>query len=161
LSEDQPHQGPGPNADDFDPKQHLWDGELWWTADRQYWWGGSTWQSVDKPYQAPDFVGSLPKTRRRPGWWRDFWLGFVGVIAGNIALVILIGALGGAAYGQAGSLLALMPWVLNFGALVLFAVIRPPVALGMLLAYGIALGLVLLAGIFLAIVCFGGGGGVP
>ena len=88
----------------------------------------------------------------------------MGVIAGNIALVILIGALGGAVYGQAGSLLALMPWVLNFGALVLFAIIRPPVALGMLLAYGIALGLVfdaLLAGIFIAIICFGGRGGVP
>jgi len=85
----------------------------------------------------------------------------VGVIAGNIALVILIGALGGAVYGQAGSLLALMPWVLNFGALVLFAIIRPPVALGMLLAYGIALGLALLAGIFIAIICFGGRGGVP
>jgi len=168
LSEDRPpditpkpHQGPGPNADDFDPKQHVWDGRVWWTADHQYWWDGSSWQSVDNPYSAPDFVGPLPKRHRPPGWWRDFWLGFVGIIAGNVILVILISVLAGATNGQPGSLVGLMPWLLNFGALALFAIIRPPVALGMLLAYGIALGLVLLAGIFLAIICFGGRGGVP
>lgn len=106
-------------------------------------------------------MGPLPKTSRRPGWWRDFWLGFVGTIAGNIALVILIANLVGAIGGNTGSVLALMPWLFNFGALVVFAIIRPPVALGMLLAYGIAFGLVLLAGILLAILCFGGAVRVP
>lgn len=141
---------PGPASDDFDPKSHIWDGRQWWTLDRQFWWDGARWQPQDisRPWEALE-PGALPKPK---GYRRDFWLGFFGTIVGNVLLLIF------ATSGMLGSGLNVAPWILNFGALVLFAIIRPRVALGMLLAYGIALGLALLAGIFLAVVCFGGVG---
>jgi hypothetical protein len=48
----------------------------------------------------------------------------------------------------------LVPWVLNIGGLIVFAIVRSRVAKGMLVAYAVALGVALLAGIFLLAVCF-------
>ena len=154
---------PGPGADDFDPDSHLWEDGEWWTKNHEFWWDGARWRHRSEPrvgyVAAPPAPGKQP---RRPGWWRDFWLGFVGVIAANIVLFVVINSVlsGGMDPGVVQFVLA-VPWLLNFGGLILFAIIRPPVALGMLLAYGIAFGLAILAGIFLFVVCFSSGGGVP
>ena len=86
-------------------------------------------------------MAPVSKKPRPPGYWRDFWLGFLGVIVGNILLAA--------------------PWVLNLAALIIAAIVRVPILLGMLLAYGIAFGLAILAGIFLLVLCYSGGGGVP
>lgn len=42
---------PGPGSDDFDPRNHTWDGDTWWTPGRTAWWDGHHWQpsSVQKP----------------------------------------------------------------------------------------------------------------
>lgn len=72
----------------------------------------------------------------------------------------LYGLLGGAVYNAE----ALAPWVINIGALLLFATVwseHRRIALGMLLAYGVALGLALVAGILLAVLCFGGNMPLP
>ena len=108
---------------------------------------------------------SPPATERKPrppGYWRDFWLGFGGVVLANIVLAQILGAVSSANLGGAATAIILAaPWVLNLVAVIAFAIVRPRVALGMLLAYGIAFGCALLVGIFLAVVCFGGGRGVP
>lgn len=125
--------------------------------DRLFWWDGAQWQSYDAPHVsglspglvAPPAAGKV----RPPGYWRDFWLGFIGVVAGNVVLLIVINAT--AAGGSPGTVASLAPWILNIGALILFAIIRPRVALGMLTAYGVAFALVLCAGIFLLVLCFG------
>jgi len=100
---------------------------------------------------------------RPPGYWRDFWLGLLGTVAVNIALYVIylnVASASGAP-DWLMNLANLGPWILNLGALILFAFIRPRVAIGMLVAYGIALGLALLAGIVLFVLCFTGGAGVP
>ena len=153
------YDGPGPNTDTFDPKQHLWDGRSWWTSDVRWWWDGARWQSRDTPSPPPPAAERKPKP---PGYRRDFWLGFFGAIVGNIFLVIILNAISSANLGDpTTAIVVAAPWVLNIGALVVFAIVRSRVAVGMLLAYGIALGLALVAGLFLLVLCFGGGGGVP
>jgi amino acid transporter len=130
--------------------------------DRLFWWDGSRWQ----PQSAPHVSGLTPsigppaqRAPRPPGYWRDFWLGFAGVILANIVLVQILGAVSSANLGGAATpIVVAAPWVLNLVAVVAFAIVRPRVALGMLLAYGIAFGCALLAGIVLAVVCFGGRG---
>lgn len=47
-------QGPGPGSDEFDPKQHIWDGTNWWTMDRQFWWDGTRWWPRDTPQPSPE-----------------------------------------------------------------------------------------------------------
>jgi hypothetical protein len=47
-----PTDAPAPGSDDFDPKQHLWDGTDWWSLDKQRWWDGSQWRSVAAPVDA-------------------------------------------------------------------------------------------------------------
>jgi len=101
--------------------------------------------------------------QRPPGYWRDFWLGLLGTVVVNIVLFIALVNVSGA-YGTPDWLMNLVnlgPWVINIGGLILFAFIRPRVAIGMLVAYGIALGLALLAGVVLFVLCFSGGAGVP
>lgn len=100
---------------------------------------------------------------RPPGYWRDFWLGFFGVIAANFVVFQIVGAISAANLGAVATVVILVaPWVLNLAALITFAIIRPRVALGMLLAYGIALGCALLVGIVIYVICFGSGSrGVP
>jgi hypothetical protein len=156
---DAPHTGPGPNDDTFDPKKHFWDGNEWWTADRLFWWDGARWQPWDAPHPSRlAAAGTQPAPRRAPrppGYRRDFWFGFAGTVAVNIALFIIISTISAANYGQVGTVLGLVPWLVNIGGLILFAIIRPRVALGMLLAYGVAFALVLMAGIFFLVLCFG------
>jgi hypothetical protein len=91
----------------------------------------------------------------------QFWLGFFGAIVGNVVLVTLVVTMASEGNGQLGTFIVGAPWVLNFGAIVLFAIVRPRIALGMLFAYGIAFGLALLGGIFIFITCATGGGGIP
>jgi hypothetical protein len=153
------YDGPGPNADNFDPKRHLWDGRNWWTSDLLWWWDGARWQSRDTPSPPPPTAEG--KKPRPPGYRRDFWLGFFGTIAVNVILLIALTNIASANYAPVGSIVNLVPWVVNIGALVVFAIVRPRVAIGMLLAYGIALGVALVAGLFLLVLCFGGGSGVP
>jgi len=107
-------------------------------------------------------MAPVSKKRRPPGYWRDFWLGFLGVIVGNILLAIILNSVSSANLGEpvTGIVLA-APWVLNLAALIIAAIFRVPILLGMLLAYGIAFGLAILAGIFLLVLCYSGGGGVP
>jgi hypothetical protein len=40
---------PSPGSDDFNPKNHFWDGKTWWSLDRQLRWSGSRWLSRDDP----------------------------------------------------------------------------------------------------------------
>ena len=47
-----------------------------------------------------------------------------------------------------------LPWLVNIGVLIFFAIKRPPVLFGMLTAYGIALGTAVLAGILFLAFCF-------
>lgn len=58
-----------------------------------------------------------------------------------------------------------LPWLVNIGVLIFFAIKRPPVLFGMLTAYGIAFGVALLAGIVFLAFCFillaSGSGSVP
>jgi hypothetical protein len=160
LSDD-PTARPAPGSDDFDPSRHKWDGNLWWTDDKKYWWDGSAWKSVDDPYKAPDFVGPVGRTKRPPGFWRDFWLGFFGVIALNVVMFIGLNALASANLGDVSGIVTSTPWVVNLIAIVVLAIVRVPALLGALTAYGVALGLALLAGIVFLVICFSGGGGVP
>jgi len=159
---DEPPSGPGPGSDDFDPKHHVWDGREWWTADHKFWWDGTRWQPQDAPRPETSPIAPVGKKRRPPGYWRDFWLGFLGVIVGNILLAIILNSVSSANVGEpvTGIVLA-APWVLNLAALIIAAIVRVPILLGMLLAYGIAFGLAILAGIFLLVLCYSGGGGVP
>ena len=132
--------------------------------DRLFWWDGAQWQAHDAHHVsglAPGLVAPPAEPMvRPPGYWRDFWLGFAGVVAGNIVLFIVITATT-PPLGSPGPVASLSPWILNLGALILFAIIRPRVAIGMLAAYGAAFGLVLLAGCLLAVLCFGGAVRVP
>lgn len=158
------YEGPGPNSDAFDPKRHFWDGLEWWTMDRLFWWDGMRWQPQGAPHVsglAPSLGAPVAQRKPRPpGYWRDFWLGFVGVVAGNVVLLIVVGSITSSS-SSFGTVASLLPWILNIGVLILFAVIRPRVALGMLLAYGIAFALVLCAGIVLYVICFSASSGVP
>ena len=135
--------------------------------DRLFWWDGAQWQPQDAPHisgLASGLVVPPAKGKvRPPGYWRDFWLGFAGTVAGNIVLAIVSQAALGSNPSAFGSVASLAPWVLNILALVVFAIVRPRVAIGMLVAYATGLALALLAGIFLLVLCFGmaRGGGVP
>ena len=152
---------PGPGQPGWWPASHILYLSEWWTQDGYYWWDGTAWADRNAP-GAPPAPAPRVRAGRPPGYWRDFWLGFAGVIVVNIVMLIIVSALSPAAYdGNWSNQLNLVPWVVNIGGLILFAFIRPRVAIGILLAYGIAFGLAILAGIFLAVLCFGGGGGVP
>lgn len=152
---------PGPGQPGWYPASHVLHLGEWWTRDGYYWWNGTTWADRNAPGAPPAPAPLLTKVRP-PGYWRDFWLGFAGVIVVNILILQVGSALNQAAYdGGWSTELNLIPWVVNIGGLILFAVIRPRVAIGMLVAYGVGFSLALLAGIFLLVLCFGGGGGVP
>jgi hypothetical protein len=53
---EQAPDAPGPNSDDFDAKQHIWDGTNWWSLDKQRRWDGSRWN----PVAAPAVVSAEP-----------------------------------------------------------------------------------------------------
>ncbi len=102
---------------------------------------------------------------------RDFWIGVVGSIVGNLLLVglfILVAYFSQATtppggitpvLGRIAIVVAnLLPWVLNIAAIILaFIMHRQWIALGILASYGAALALTIIAGIILMIVCFAGG----
>ncbi|HET7420065.1 MAG TPA: hypothetical protein VFL27_06760 [Candidatus Dormibacteraeota bacterium] len=154
------YEGPGPNSDAFDPKQHHWDGIQWWTADNSHWWDGTRWLARGETPEHAAPAPAAPRKPRPPGYWRDFWLGFAGVVAVDVILFIVIVSTTPPT-GNPNAVASLAPWVLNIGALILFAIIRPRVAIGMLAAYGVAFGLVLLGGCLLAVICFGGAAHLP
>ena len=65
MSSEQVPPTAGPADDNFDPADHTWDGDLWWTADRSFWWDGGRW--VDTGREA------APRTRVAAG--RQFPIG--------------------------------------------------------------------------------------
>jgi hypothetical protein len=71
----QPTDAPAPGSDDFDPKQHLWDGTNWWSADRQRWWDGSQWRSVDAPAVAAPAASAPPPPPQVSPDGRFYWDG--------------------------------------------------------------------------------------
>lgn len=103
---------------------------------------------------------------------KDFWIGFAGWFIGNIILCLLqflgstlvlglVGAfdqgntdLSGAAVNAISILLSVLPWLLNLGLLIFFAVTRTQIALGMLVAFAVSIALVILAGVVLTVACF-------
>ena len=108
------------------------------------------------------------KKKRR----RDFWLGMIGSIVGNlvlIGLVVLVAILGSTAMSGADEnaivniiisaiiwALNILPWALNIIVIILALVKhRPGIVLGILASYAIAFVLVLIAGVILTIYCFG------
>jgi hypothetical protein len=119
----------------------------------------------DEPGDPLRFVPAPGPSERRgrpPGWWRDFWLGFFGIIALNVVLGFVLSSIAGANLGDATvGIVTTAPWVVNLVAIVVLGIVRLPALFGALTAYAVAFGLVILAGILLAVVCFSGGGGVP
>ncbi|MEB2332731.1 MAG: hypothetical protein OZ914_00240 [Anaerolineaceae bacterium] len=103
---------------------------------------------------------------------RDFWLGVGIFFVLNIALILCRWGLG---YGvlavspdtvNSSSPMAmilggmilwgllLLPWVLNIGLIVFFALTRSQVALGMVAGFGIALVIVICLGVIFTVWCF-------
>lgn len=101
----------------------------------------------------------------------DRWLG-VGIFLGlnlivfpliNFALSALVNlVLGGSSEFESllngfYIIISFMPYVLNIGLLIYFAVKRPQVALGMVYGFAVPLGLVIVAGLCFLVACFSGG----
>jgi hypothetical protein len=87
---------------------------------------------------------------------RDFQLGCLGWFVVNVTLYIAIGFIAQliSARDFVSTVLFVLPFAANLGALIYFAFKRPRVAGGMLAAFGIALALAIVAGIILTIACF-------
>jgi hypothetical protein len=111
---------PGPGADDFNPKNHIWDGTSWWTLDRSHWWDGNRWQSRDfqptaQPTVIPPTPADTPLQPSQPQYSPDgrfYWDGqhWVPSPQAKTAVSRLAGALvcGGAAGVIVGTFL---PWL--------------------------------------------------
>lgn len=108
------YPGPGPSADDFDPKKHVWDGNVWWTFDHAHFWDGRRWRSASDPSEpepsqatslerAPlprqsssaveqasvvSTVGPRPIVQITVSAGTAFKIGFFGVIGGVLASAI-------------------------------------------------------------------------
>ncbi|GIK10906.1 MAG TPA: hypothetical protein PKC99_04210 [Anaerolineales bacterium] len=123
-----------------------------------------------------------PDNSSRNGWFsrkeyaspaekkKDFWIGVVLFFVLNILLVACQWGLGfglvsvspnlpsdeiSSALGTILSwIMILLPWALNIGLIVYFALTRSQIAVGMLAGFGIALALVVAAGILFMVVCF-------
>jgi hypothetical protein len=59
-----------------------------------------------------------------------------------------------AAYSTISIVVGIIPWLVNIGLLVYFAMTRSQIALGMLAGFGFALFLVICLGIIFAVACF-------
>ena len=102
---------------------------------------------------------------------KDFWRG-VGLWFGlNILMSLcgwgltaaLTGAMAGttdpnspifSAYSAISIILAIVPWLVNIGLLIYFALTRSQIALGMLAGFGFALLLAICLGVIFAVACF-------
>jgi hypothetical protein len=124
-------------------------------------------ESVQPP--APDVEEkALRKKRDR----RDFWIGFIGSIVGNLVLALIFGALS-IVYASAVSRVSeqgntadivfsilliavnILPWVVNIAVIVVSLVKhRSGIALGMLASYGLAIALATIAGVLFVAYCF-------
>ena len=102
---------------------------------------------------------------------KDFRLGLIGWYVGNILLCLFqfgVGALvtawsgsftpeDGGVYALANVaawILTLLPWVVNLGLLIYFALTRSQIALGMAVGFASAIVLVIIAGVVLTVACF-------
>jgi len=124
----------------------------------------------------PEVLDNTPKSDNhiadKSNKRKDFWLGLIGSIVGNLLLVGLYILIMNLANGPtqregttlilwnvASSIVGLLPWVLNIGAIIVSLVVqRNGIALGILASYGAALALAVVAGIVFTIVCFSQGG---
>ena len=152
--------GPGPNSEDFDPKQHIWDGREWWTQDRSHWWDGAQWQPRDAPHvsglaqmagAATDQQAAL--TPVNPAHRRDFWIGFSLWFVVNTAFVVGVQLFASALNPTANGLLLLA----NILVLGVMAFVRSFVALGMVTAFAAAFVLTIFEGCFFTLSDFAGG----
>ena len=102
---------------------------------------------------------------------KDFRLGLIGWYVGNLALCLLqagVGALLASWLSSSGSdgnapgvienlltvVLYFLPWVINIGLIIFFALTRSQIALGMLVGFASAVALVILLGIIFTVACF-------
>jgi hypothetical protein len=102
---------------------------------------------------------------------KDFRLGLIGWYVGNFALCLIqagVSALlvslvsstssGDSAVGLIGNaltwILYLLPWIINIGLIIFFALTRSQIALGMLVGFASAVALVIILGIIFTIACF-------
>lgn len=103
---------------------------------------------------------------------KDFWIGFALFFGVNILLGICLAAANVAVFSSAyptdGStaplpsdiytvlscVLSLLPWVINGGLVIYFALTRSQVALGMVAGFGAALALAICLGVIFTAYCF-------
>ena len=102
---------------------------------------------------------------------RDLWMGIIGSIVGNLALlglIVLVSYLGGKALSGASNnaianviipviiwALYILPWPLNIVVIILAMIKRRyGIVLGMLASYALAFVLVLIAGVIFTMYCF-------
>jgi hypothetical protein len=102
---------------------------------------------------------------------KDFWIGFAVWFILNVVLCLLQLGAGALVAGLASTIeqgggasetlisafslvTSLLPWVINIGLMIYFALTRSQIALGMLAAFGAALVLVIVAGVLLTTACF-------
>jgi hypothetical protein len=139
LGDEPPRDPPGPASDEFDPKQHIWDGRDWWTLDRRYWWDGSVWREGPRPPEAP-----RPPFVSTPARRRDFWLGFTGwLLINGLAELVIVNLL------SSTGAFATLAWgllILNIVVPVVLAIRRSRIALGALTAFGCALAISVVEG---------------
>ncbi len=119
----------------------------------------------------PQSGGNRPKWLTRKEYTdpaekkRDFWIGVVLFFILNVVLALcqfglgfgLIDTWSGSSdilIGIVAVLFWLLPWAVNIGLIVLFALTRSQIALGMLAGFGIILALAIAAGIIFTIWCF-------
>lgn len=102
---------------------------------------------------------------------KDFWIGLLGSIVGNLLLVGLYILIMNLAQGPsqregmtsillsiATVIVGLLPWVLNIAAIIVALIVhRNWIAFGILASYGALLALAVVAGIVFTIVCFSQG----
>ena len=102
---------------------------------------------------------------------RDFWLGVGLFFLLNILLVVCQWGFSAGVYAVSPSMvdsdfpssplfsilswaLLLLPWVINIGLIVFFALTRSQIALGMVAGFGIALAIVICLGLIFTVWCF-------
>ena len=102
---------------------------------------------------------------------RDFWIGVAIFFVLNIVLTLCQWGLGAGFYAASPSIvdsnfpssplfsilswvILLLPWAINIGLIVYFALTRSQIALGMVAGFGIALAIVICLGVLFTVWCF-------